>query len=319
MTLSTFRNNNGFRHFCTLLAAACSILALAAVAGAAPAQARQKRFATPEEAVTSLVAATRDNDEKALVTILGPASSALVTSGDPVKDKADRERFVALFEEQHRIERSGSARALLHIGGKDYPLPIPIVKKGTAWVFDAKAGKEEILNRRIGKNELAVIEILHAYLDAQREYAAKDRNGDGALEFAPKILSTPGKHDGLYWEAKEGEEASPLGPLIARAATEGYASANAGDTAPYHGYYFRILKSQGKDAVGGAYDYIINGKMVLGFGLLAYPAAYGSSGIMTFIVNQGGVVYQKNLGKNTAKAAAAMTHFNPDQSWKKVE
>jgi hypothetical protein len=194
-------------------------------------------------------------------------------------------------------------------------MPIPIVKKGTKWVFDIREGKQEILNRRIGRNELRVIDVLHAYVDAQHEYATKDCGGGGAVEFAQVIVSTKGRRDGLYWEEKEGEDQSPLGPFVAQAAKEGYANP---DLNPFHGYYFKILKGQGKHAEGGAYNYVVRGKMILGFALVAYPAEYGNSGVMTFIVNQEGVIYQKNLGKETKRKAEAMKVFNPDKTWKKV-
>jgi hypothetical protein len=195
-----------------------------------------------------------------------------------------------------------------------------MVKKGETWVFDTKAGNEELLNRRIGRNELNTIQTCLAMVDAQREYAMKDRDSDKLLEYAQKFWSTPGKKDGLYWEAKEGEAQSPLGALAARAVGEGYASRKPGDKPmPYHGYFYRILKAQGKNAPGGAYDYVVKGKMIGGFALVAFPAEYGASGIMTFIVNHDGVVYQKDLGKETGKIAKAMTKFDPDKTWKKAE
>ena len=257
----------------------------------------------------------QDNDTKAMAVILGPGSKEIISSGDPVADKSGRERFVSMYDEKIVIEGAETGRAVVSIGNENYPFPIPLVKKGNVWLFDTKAGKEELLNRRIGRNELEVIEILRAYVDAQREYYATDWDGDKSTEFAQKIRSTPGKKDGLYWAAKEGEKLSPLGPLAAKAAKEGYSKENTA----LHGYYFRILKGQGKDAEGGAFDYIVNGKMILGYAMVAYPAQFGSSGIMTFIVNQNGIVYQKNLGKNSGKIAAAMKSYNPDSSWKKVE
>ena len=210
-------------------------------------------------------------------------------------------------------------RALLIIGNEEYRFPVPVVKQSTTWYFDAKAGQDELVNRRIGRNELEIIDVLGEYVDAQREYAAKDWNGDGVTEFARKFRSTPGKKDGLYWEAKEGEEESPFGALVATATREGYANVKKAKPAPFHGYYFKILTSQGKHAEGGAFDYVVNGKMILGFALVAYPAQYGTSGIMTFVVNQNGVVYQKNLGSATAAIAAKMKVYNPDPSWEKVE
>jgi hypothetical protein len=280
--------------------------------------AKQKTFKSPEEAVQTLITAAKANDKSELLAIFGPGSEDLVSSGDEVADKAALGKFAKEYELKHGLEEQGPGKMVLHVGNDDWPLPIPIVKKGRTWVFDTRAGKEEILNRRIGRNELAVIGVLRAYADAQREYAAKDRDANGEMEFAQKMVSTPGKHDGLYWPAKAGEEESPFGPLVAAATREGY-TRKEGQPTPYKGYFYRILKGQGKDAAGGTYDYVVNGKMVLGFALVAYPAKYGSSGIMTFIVNQDGVVYQKDLGKDTDQLAKAMKIYDPDKSWKKVE
>jgi hypothetical protein len=222
-----------------------------------------------------------------------------------VRDKADRERFLKKYEEKNSLEKKGDDEAILQVGNDDWPLPIPIRKTGSAWSFDTDAGKEEVLNRRIGQNELNAIDVLEAYIVAQREYAAKDRDGDGVYSFAQKFGSTPGKKDG---------------PLVARAAQEGYTrKAKTEKPSPLYGYYFKILKAQGKHASGGAYDYVVNGNMILGFGLIAYPAKYGSSGIMTFLVNQEGIVYQRDLGKGTAKTAEGMKRYDPDPTWKMVE
>lgn len=278
---------------------------------------RQKTFESPEEAVKAMVNAVKKNNDKALAAIFGPGSQALVSSGDKVDDKVRRERFLKIYEEKNSIEPEGEGKAVLHIGNQDFAFPIPILKKQKAWYFDTKEGKEEILCRRIGRNELNVMDVLHAYTDAQREYAAGDPNNDGVMEFAQKLISSKGKKDGLYWEVKEGEKESPFGPLIAKASKEGYAG-KLDKPEPFHGYYFKILKSQGKNAKGGAFDYIVKGHMILGFGLVAYPAKYGSSGVMTFIVNQEGTIYQKDLGKNTDKAAS-MTKYDPDKTWKKDE
>jgi hypothetical protein len=282
--------------------------------------AKARSFPSPEDAVKSLAGAVREGNTKRLVDILGPGSRQIVTSGDPVADKAGRERFVRLYDEKHVVEGSDTGTATLSIGNEDYPFPIPLVRRDDgSWQFDAKAGKDEILSRRIGRNELEVIEVLRAYADAQREYASLGLAGHGIGEFAQKIRSTPGKKDGLYWEAGEGEQESPFGPLAAKAAREGYSTSGSAKPSPFHGYLFRILKGQGEAADGGAFDYVVNGKMVLGFAMVAYPAHYGASGIMTFIVNQNGIVYEKDLGKNTARTAAAMKLYNPDKSWKKVE
>ena len=287
---------------------------------AATAKAQQKSFASPEEAVKALVDAMKTGDKAELSILFGPGSESLISSGDDVEDKAERDRFLKNYEEKNSLEKKGDDEVLLQVRKDDWPFPIPIRRKGSAWAFDTKAGKEEILNRRIGRNELNTIDVLEAYVVAQREYANKDWDGDGVYPYAQKIASTPGKKDGLFWEAREGEEASPLGPFTAKAADEGYTRKEKSEKpSPYYGYYFKILKAQGKHAPGGAYDYVVKGNMILGFGLVAYPATYGSSGIMTFIVNQEGVVYQKDLGKGTAKAAGKMKRYDPDPTWKKVE
>jgi hypothetical protein len=284
------------------------------------ANANQKTFKSPEEAVKTLAEAVKGNDTKELLAIFGPAGKELIFSGDEVADKTGRERFIKAYEEMNKLVNENDAKVILHVGNGDWPFPIPVVKKGEYWLFDTMAGREEILNRRIGRNELNAIQVCLAYVDAQREYVMKDRDGDKLLEYAQKFVSEKGKKNGLYWETKEDEPQSPLGPLIAKAAKEGYTGKKpGGKRSPYHGYYYKILKSQGKNAPGGEYDYVVNGKMVGGFALVAYPAEYGDSGIMTFIVNQDGVVYEKNLGKETEKIAAAMKKFDPDKTWKKVE
>jgi Protein of unknown function (DUF2950) len=275
---------------------------------------KQKSFVSPEEAVNALVAAVKANDKQELLAILGSGGMELISSGDEVADKAGREKFLKAYNEMNKLEKASANKIILHLGKDDWSLPIPVVEKSKKWLFDTKAAKEEILNRRIGRNELNVIEVLHAYVDAQCEYASKDRNGDGVVQFAPRIISTEGKHDGLYWDAQEGEEMSPLGPFFAQASNEGYTNLS-----PFHGYYYRILRGQGKYATGGAYDYVVKGKMILGYALVAYPAQYGNSGIMTFIVNQEGIIYEKNLGKNTVNIAKAMKKFNPDKTWRKVK
>jgi hypothetical protein len=284
------------------------------------ADANQKSFKSPEEAVKTLAEAVKGNDTKELLAIFGPAGKELISSGDEVADKAGREHFVKAYEEMNKLVNENDTKIILHVGSGDWPFPIPVIKKGEYWLFDTMAGREEILNRRIGRNELNAIQVCLAYVDAQREYVLKDRDGDKLLEYAQKFISRKGEKNGLYWEAKEGEPQSPLGLLIAKAAGEGYTGKKPGQKrSPYHGYYYRILKSQGKNAPGGEYDYVVNGKMIGGFALVAYPAEYGNSGIMTFIVNQDGVVYEKNLGKETEKIAAAMKKFDPDKTWKKVE
>lgn len=277
----------------------------------------QERFKTPEAAVDALVAAAKSGDKKAIVGVLGPQGKAIVSSGDPVADKNTREKFVAAYDAKHAIEREGDGTQTLIIGAEDFPFPIPLVNKSGEWQFDTAAGLDEILRRRIGRNELAAIQVSLAYVQAQNEYASLDPGGLGAHVYAQRIVSRPGKKDGLYWPTAEGETPSPLGELAARASAEGYKAGAA--PIPYHGYYYRILTRQGADAPGGAYDYLANGKMIGGFALLAFPAEYGNSGIMTFIVNQDGTVYQKDLGPRTAELAQKIDTFAPDHTWTKTE
>jgi hypothetical protein len=280
------------------------------------AAAAQKRFASVEDGVQALIDTIKAGDVKAMLAVLGPAARRLITSGDPVVDRYDRERVVQAYEESHSLVMSGETKAVLQVGRDDWPFPIPLVKDETGWRFDTQAGQEEILNRRIGRNELAAIEVSRAYVDAQREYYLRNPQGDALLQYAQQFASTEGERDGLYWAAEPGEEASPLGPLIADARGEGYRKGKGGKPIAYHGYYYRILKAQGPDAPGGAYDYVVNGKMLGGFALVAYPASWGNSGVMTFVVNHDGDVYQKDLGPNTVAVARGMTRFNPDSTWK---
>jgi hypothetical protein len=280
--------------------------------------AKQQTFASPEEGVRALVDAAKSNDTKKILDVLGPDAKSLIDSGDPVSDRETRERFVKSYEESNKLVKSGEIKVVLETGKDDWPFPIPLVKQGDAWRFDTNAGKEELINRRIGRNELDVIQVCLAIVDAEREYYGRDPDGDSLLQYAQKLISTKGKRDGLYWETKPGEEPSPLGSLVAQARAEGYKGAG-GKPVPYHGYYYKLLTGQGKDAPGGAYDYLVRGKMMGGFGVVAYPAQYGSSGIMTFTVNQDGVVYQKDLGAKTASVAQSMTKFNPDKTWTAVK
>lgn len=277
----------------------------------------KKSFTSPNEAVNALINAVKQNDTQKLLAITGPEGEEIVSSGDEVADKAERTRFLEDFEAMHKLEQETPEKVILVVGKEEWPFPIPMVKAGESWHFDVAAGKEELLNRRIGRNELNVIKVMNAYVDAQREYAIIDRDGDDVREFAQKLPSDEGKKDGLYWPAKEGEEMSPMGPFVATAIKKGYSKKEEGPT-PYHGYYYKILKAQGASPPGGAYDYVVNGNMILGFGLLAHPAEYGASGIMTCIINQQGIVYEKDLGEETATIAEAMETYDPDETWKKV-
>lgn len=288
--------------------------------GVFAADAGQKSFKSHEEAVKALIDATKGNDTKELMAIFGPAGKELIFSGDEVADQVGRDRFVKAYEAMNRVVSENEKKVILRVGNRDWPFAISVVKEGESWFFDTKAGKQEILNRRIGRNELSTIQVCLAYVDAQREYALKSRDRGGLLEYAHKFVSKKDKKDGLYWEANEGEEQSPLGPLVAKAAREGYGLKKSGEKpSPYHGYYYRILKAQGEKAQGGAYDYVVNGKMIGGFALVAYPAEYGNSGVTTFMVNHEGAVYQKDLGKETETLVSAMKKYDPDKTWKKVE
>lgn len=280
----------------------------------------QESFSTPEAAVNAMIEALRINHVERLSVIFGSGSDDLVSSGDSTADQIRRNRFVQFFEEKNRLEKIKEDRVILHIGGEDWPFPIPIVKTDKGWQFDTEEGREEIIARRIGLNELSTIQVCLAYVDAQREYAMIDHDGDGFLEYARQIRSDPGKQNGLYWPETESNPISPIGDLMVAAEKKGYDLQEAdGSPNPFYGYYYRILESQGENAGGGAYEYVINGKMIGGFALIAYPADYGNSGVMTFMVNHEEVVYQKDLGEETEKIANEVKVFDPDETWSKVD
>jgi hypothetical protein len=280
--------------------------------------ATQQVFPSPNAAVSALVAADKADDTKSLSSILGPDSDQVLSSGDPVADKNAREDFARRYQEMHRLAYDDQGRVILYVGAGNWPVPIPLVKKDSGWIFDTAAGKEELLFRRIGRNELFTIKVLEDLADAQSEYASEAHDG-GEGQFAQKILSDPGKHNGLYWEAAEGQPESPIGPLVASATAEGYKKDSGGNPVPFHGYYYKVLEGQGKNAPGGAKKYLIDGKMINGFAFLAYPAEYRASGVMTFMINQNGVIVQKDLGPDTAKLASAIVEYNPDKTWQEVD
>jgi hypothetical protein len=292
------------------------LLAALVAAGAFAAAPVQKTFATPEDAAKALVQAAKARDRAGTLAVLGDASD-WISSGDAVADRATVERFVAEYEAKHVIAADGNKATLL-LGDDGFPFAFPLVRNGDRWRFDTAAGKEELLERRIGGNELDTIKVLQAVVDAERDYASKDRNGDGVMSYAQKFASAPGKHDGLYWSTRAGEPESPLGPLLARAAGEGYKKSERAPM-PYHGYYYRMLKGQGKNAESGAFEYVVHGRGIAGFAAVAYPAKYGNSGIMTFIVNQDGKVYQADLGPNTRDRASQMQRFDPGSGWSLVK
>jgi hypothetical protein len=276
-------------------------------------------FATSEEAVAALVDALRGGKREALQAVLGPGSEKLLGSGDKYADAAARQRFLDAYDEQHKLVPSGSDHVVLQVGMNDWPLPIPLVEATGRWHFDSQAGAQELVDRRIGRDEIAAIRTSLAYVDAQKAYFALTGQ-NGQAEYAQRLVSLPGKHDGLYWPAAEGEPESPLAPLMAQAVEEGYPGERvSGKAMPYQGYFFRILTGQWTSAAEGARNYLSGGRMTKGFALIAWPASYGASGIMTFIVNQDGVVFQKDLGPSTAKLAALTKLFDPDLSWARVD
>jgi len=289
------------------------IVAVPLTAAAAP----QATYATPEAAVDALMAALKTDTDSAMIAVFGEEHKDLIVQSDRAATSATRAKVLAAMQTLRVLKEPSPNRRVLVIGDEAWPMPIPIVRAGDRWRFATEEGADEIVNRRVGGNERNAIYVLRAYVDAQRAYAAKDRDRDGVLQYAQKVTSAPGKHDGLYWpaDAAKDEEVSPFGPLIADGGA--YAKGRvAGD--PYRGYYFRILTRQGKNAAGGAYSYVINGRMIAGFAMVAYPAEYGNSGVMSFIVSHNGKVYEKDLGKDSTAIGAKMTAFDPGAGWKEV-
>ena len=276
-------------------------------------QSGQKTFSSAEAASNALVTAAQSNDEKAMLEILGPEGKKIVSSGDDAEDAESRANFVQRYQEMHRLVKEPDGTTILYIGAHNWPTPIPLMNKGHSWYFDTEAGKKEILYRRIGRNELSAIRVCQELVAAQKEYSAQHS------EYAQRIFSDEGQHNGLYWKAADGEPQSPIGPLVATAVAGGYAKSQEGAPTPYRGYYFHILTSQGKNASGGPKSYLANGKMTEGFAFVAYPAEYRSSGVMTFIVGENGAVFEKDLGNKTEVLAKDMKEYNPGSGWQKAE
>ena len=309
----------GLSHDCRSSALTGALLLLLAIVAPLTTRAADtaQSFASPDEALASLASAVKAQDANALRAIFGPAI-AEIQNPDRVQATNEFAAFAAALEAAHRLVRESPTRCTIEMGKNDWPFPVPIVQKDGRWCFDTAAGTEELLNRRIGGNELEVLQAMRAYVDAQREYASRDRDGDEVLEYAQRLGSTPGTKDGLFWSPDLDGEISPLGPLVAEARVGGYgmqAKDDPSERAPFHGYYFKILTRQGRHAPGSKYDYIINENMIGGFALVAWPADYGNSGVMTFIVNQQGRVYQKDLGAKTTKLAEAIKYYDPDSGW----
>jgi hypothetical protein len=279
----------------------------------------QRTFPTAHAAMRALVAAARADDTAALQAILGPQGKELVSSGDETADKTARAHFVAAYDQAHQMRNVRSGRFILDVGKSNWPMPIPIVKKDGVWSFDSAAGAQEVLTRRIGRNELAALRVCHALIDAENDYAAAGHDGNPPGRYTKRLNSQPGTQDGLYWEVPEGQPASPAGPFVAQAWADGY-STDKGKGTPYYGYYYRVLTAQGEHAHGGARDYLVDGKLSGGVALVAYPAEYRNSGVMTFIVSRHGTIWQKDLGPDTEATAKAMTVYDPDPaSWGKAE
>jgi len=317
--------NHQMKFIAVVLLLATAHLANAATpAPAAQKAVAQKTFATPQEAASALAEAVRKHDKNLLQAVLGPSSRSWLSSGDEVADRRDMDKFLAAYDRKNSISQQTDGKAILLAGEGGWSFPAPMVRKGNGWVFDAVAGHEEIFNRRIGRNELDAIQTLLAVVDAQREYAAGDPDRNGYHDYARRFISGKGKKDGLFWPSRAGEPLSPLGPLVGAAAREGYGKKSgggksSGKAAAYHGYRYRILAAQGKHAPGGAYSYLVGDKMIGGFAMVAYPAKYGVSGVMTFLVNHDGIVHQKDLGKSTGADAQGLRSFSPDPSWTKVQ
>lgn len=316
---SAFRPSRGMAFIVAFLVTMAVVFAWSMPLLGAPSQ---RLFNSPEDALKTLVEAVQAEDKAVLDQMFGPSGKDL-RSGDKVQDAAEFKEFAKHLAEKTDLVKENDSKVILHVGNENWPYPIPIVKYNDQWFFDTEAGKEEILNRRIGEDELTAILVCRAYVKAQREYVLKDWDGDGIFAYAQKLRSDPGKRNGLFWRATQGEEMSPLGELVALARYEGYKKKKAtfkeAEPSPFHGYYFKILTRQGKNVAGGKYNYIVNGNMVGGFALVAFPSSWGKSGVMTFIVNQQGKVYQKNLGLNTMKIAQAMKSYNPDDTWTPVK
>jgi hypothetical protein len=309
---------NGDSKMCKKLFPATLLLAMNLFPGLATA-AEQKTFATPVEAVQALVKSAEDWNQEEMLAVLGDAGKELVFSGDPVQDEANAKAFLKAYQSKHTIVTRDKNTRILEVGVNAWPMPIPIVNEGGRWKFDANAGKQEILIRRIGHNELGAIAACRGFIDAQKDYATVGHDGLPAGIYAQKLHSDPNRQNGLYWETGENEPTSPAGPLLAQAEAQGYDNSAVGTKAqPYHGYLYRILKEQGTAAKGGAKSYMNDGKLAGGVALVGYPVEYKVSGVMTFIINQSGIVYQKDLGEKTAELAGAITQYNPDSTWKKV-
>jgi hypothetical protein len=279
----------------------------------------QKTYSSHEEASVAFLEAVRSADQPSLRQVLGPSANEIISSGNEDEDRRSRQQFVEKYQEMHRLGKEREGKLILYVGAENWPMPVPLVSKRNRWYFDSDEGRREILLRRVGRNELAAIEVSRALVEAQKDYSARPHDGDSVKQFAARFVSDEGKENGLYWKTDGGKPESPIGPLLTFASSEDYAKAHVSQPRPFHGYYFRILTRQGKNAPAGARSYVVSGRMTRGFTFVAYPAQYGSSGVMTFIVNQDGMMYQKDLGSNTNRQARTLAGYDPDATWRKVQ
>jgi Protein of unknown function (DUF2950) len=279
----------------------------------------QKTYSSPQEASAALHEAIRSGDQQSLRQVLGPTANEMISSGDKDEDRRSQQQFVEKYQQMHRLGKERDGRITLYVGAENWPMPVPLVSNRNRWYFDCENGKREILLRRVGRNEMQAMEVCRALVEAQREYSAEPRDGDSVKQYAARFVSDEGKQNGLYWKSDGGKPESPIGPLVTFASTEDYRKASIPQPKAFYGYYFRLLNRQGKNAPGGARSYFVNGKMTRGFAFVAYPAEYGSSGVMTFIINQDGIMYQKDLGSNTTNRARTLSSYNPDTTWKRVQ
>jgi hypothetical protein len=279
----------------------------------------QKTYSSPQEASAALHEAVRSGNQQSLRQVLGPTANEMISSGDEDEDRRSQQQFVEKYQQMHRLGKDRNGRITLYVGAENWPMPVPLVSKRNRWYFDCDNGKREILLRRVGRNEMQAMEVCRALVEAQKDYSAEPREGNSVKQYAARFVSDEGKQNGLYWKAGVGKPESPIGPLVTYASPEDYSKAGIPQPKAFHGYYFRLLNRQGKNAHGGARSYFVNGKMTRGFAFVAYPAEYGSSGVMTFIINQDGIMYQKDLASNSTNQARTLSSYNPDATWKRVQ
>lgn len=317
--MKSIQQDRGNLRLATLACAALLLVACGGGGGGTPKATDHTSFETTDAAVAALIGALEADDTAALGKLFGPGSEEVVTSGDPVDDRNARQEFLEAYRTNHALVAQDDGSQVLQIGANDWPFPVPLVQREGRWYFDGAEGADELIYRRVGRNELGAIAVCRGFVEAQNEYASEGRDGEMAGVYAAYLISDEGQHNGLYWPSAEGEPESPAGDAVAAAAADGYRRSASGEPTPYHGYYYRMLYAQGSNASGGAMDYFVDGRLINGFALIAWPADYGVSGVKTFLVNQDGAVYEKDLGEDTATAITMIELFDPDSTWTKVE